>query len=444
MFKKLLCSFTLLALLTVGSSCLAADPVAVQPVTPGKINQLANGIKIVTLNGSYHDMGVQYGNLLQSDLKYWVQQYKTIWAKVAPGMSSDLTKHLIDGVNTPYASKKLKDFVAGMADGSGINKADLFMLDYALTFDFVFNPIGDAERNIINKLFPKPACTFVSAYGTTSNNGHTLIGRNLDLQKSLAIKDYNSIVTIMHPNNRDHKVATLGFVGFPAGYALINLDNNVFVEYNTGNSSASGYDLTPGSLDLINLSFNAVTEPANTDAKSTATYLKNKPTLSPAFFGVADRNSVYAVQHPIKGARMDTDTMAKGLVAFTNVYLNAGQGITLTINNASQAVNGAQQKLDTPARGMVRYQNIVNFAQGKQTAKEKISLEDLKTLISTDLSDGGTFIGGYEQQGTKFYCEDDSTLGAVALDLSDLSKVYWLRYDYKNRIKGWDVVSLLQ
>jgi hypothetical protein len=400
----------------------------------GILTQHSSGVRIVRLYGNYYEMGLQYGYLLRDDLRTWADYYNNTWKTANPLIYNFITKEILEEGNKIFISQKIKDFLAGEQLTSGMSKTDVYLLAECLAFDYMFSgtiPLGSGA-----------ACTFVGAFGSATG-GHTIVARNLDLQKPLAVRDYNSVITIMHPTNGDHKVATMGFVGFPQGYALLNLDNYVFTEYNTGNSADSGTDPFPGSLDMMDVAFEAVAEKTNTDAKSTAEYIKAKKLLSPAFFGVADRNEVFVVQRPMKdNGVISQNTLVTGITGVTNVFLDSNlAGVKLTIYNASTAVDAPDKHLDTPARGMVRWVNLVSYFQQHPSG---LDIEAMKGIISKNIADSGAFITGYEVQGTNTYCKSDATFGSVVIDLSDLTKVNWLRYDYSTQNKTWDVIDLTQ
>ncbi|MEI6509589.1 MAG: hypothetical protein WCO14_01435 [bacterium] len=407
-------------------------------ISHSSLSVLENGINVVRLKGSYFEMGWQYGHHLKVQLKKWADYYNTTWKEANPKFYNALSKMILEWTNRLYMSPKMKSFLAGMSFTSGLSPSDIYMLNQCLAFDYAFSEkIG---------LLPGASCTFVGAYGSATN-GRTIVGRNLDLQRSLAVRDYNSVVTVMQPANGDHRIATFGFVGFPQGYALLNLDNTVFVEYNTGNSSDYGMNLLPGSRDMINLAFEAVTEKSNIDAATTASYLRTAQLLSPAFFGVADRGSVLVVERPslVKGT-ITRDSIRPGINGVTNAFINAygplrGPLVHLTVTMTVPDDN-APDKIgipnDTPAKGIRRWLQLNDYFN-KQTGL--VGIETIKAIVSLNIEEKGVFITGYETNDY-FTCKSDTTFGSVVMDLSDLQHVWWLRYDYATMNKTWDSIDL--
>lgn|GEM_PF-1601939 len=390
------------------------------------------GIRIVSLKGSYLEMGMQYGYHMKTELHQWANYYNSVWSSANPLIYNFITIRALEAGNKLFLSQKIKDFIDGEALTSGLSITNAYLLDQCLAFDYMFSGhIGEITG---------AACTFIGAYGSATG-GHTIVARNLDLQKPLAVRDYNSVITIMNPSNGDHKIATFGFVGFPQGYALMNLDNVVFTEYNTGNSADHGTDILPGSKDMMDVAFDAITEKSNTDAQTTAEYLKAARLLSPAFFGVADKGNVFVVQRPMKAVGIITrNSLGQGINGVTNVFLDSAiNGVKLSIYNASTAVDAPEKDLDTPARGMVRWTNLVSYFSAHSSG---LDINSLKTIISTDIAENGVFIGGYESTGTNAYCKQDATFGSVVIDLNDLTNIWWLRYDYSTMNKTWDNVDL--
>lgn len=399
------------------------------------VDVTSGGVKVLKLKGTYFEMGWQYGHLLKDDLKKWAQYYNTTWKDANPLIYNVITKHIYEDVTSSFLSPKMKNFLAGVIIRTGMSKADVYLLNQCLGFDYM---LGSNVKDT------GAACTFVGAYGTATQGGGTIVGRNLDLQRPLAVRDYNSVITIMQPTTGDNRVATLGFVGLPQGYALLNLDHTVFVEYNTANAAdyvEVNFSQLLGARDMINTAFEAAIDRANTNAATTAGYLQSARLLSPTFFGVADKSMVYVVQRPaLTQGRISTDSIASGINGVTNVFLDKDIfGTRLSIYNASTAVDAPDKKLDTPARGMVRWENLNTYFKG---LSGPVDVEALKTIISRNIADGGVFITGYESKGTNSYCESDATFGSVVINLNDLSQVWWLRYDYLTRNKTWDRIDL--
>ncbi len=399
----------------------------------GKLYQHPTGITIVSLKGNYYEMGRQYGTLLKSKLQQWAQYYNSQWKSANPHIYNFITKWVFEQGNKLYMSPKIKDFLAGEALTSGLTLSDVYLLDMCLSFDYMFSG---------HITLPKgAACTFVGAYGSATG-GHTFVGRNLDLQRPLAVRDYNSIITIMQPSNGDHRIATFGFIGFPQGYAMINLDNTVFTEYNTGNSSDSRTNPLLGSQTMMDVAFDAITNKNNTDALTTAEDLSTRQLLSPTCFGVADKNVVYVVQRPISAPGViNMNSLGVHINGVTNVFLDDLSGIKLSINNADSAADGYTKGLDTPGRGMVRWVHLVNYFKAHPS---NLDINSIKTIVSLNIAEGGAFITGYETEGTNSYCQQDATFGSVVIDLNDLTQVWWLRYDYATKNKTWDNVDLTQ
>lgn len=400
------------------------------------VDVTSGGVKVLKLKGTYFEMGWQYGHLLKDDLKKWAQYYNSTWKDANSYLYNVITRNIYEDVTSAFLSPKMKNFLAGVIVRTGMSKGDVYLLNQCLGFDYMLG------SNV--KEAGGAACTFVGAYGTATQGGTTIVGRNLDLQRPLAVRDYNSVITIMQPTTGDNRVATLGFVGLPQGYALLNLDRTVFVEYNTANAAdyvEVNLSQLLGARDMINTAFEAAIDRANTNAATTAGYLQSARLLSPTFFGVADKSMVYVVQRPaLAQGRISTDSIASGINGVTNVFLDKDIfGTRLSIYNASTAVDAPDKKLDTPARGMVRWENLNTYFKG---LSGPVDVEALKTIISRNIADGGVFITGYESKGTNSYCESDATFGSVVINLNDLSQVWWLRYDYLTRNKTWDRIDL--
>jgi len=421
--------------IAVSVSCKKSSGTVTTGGGQGKLFQHSTGITILALQGTYYEMGTHYGRLMKDSLQKWAAYYNTTWKAANPEAYNFVTEKILEVGNDLFLSDKIKDFLDGIVLTSGLGKKDVYRLDQCLAFDYMFSGHIPLPKGA--------ACTFAGAFGTATVDGHTIVARNLDLQRPLAVRNYNSVITIMHPSNGDHKVATLGFVGFPQGYALINLDNSVFTEYNTGNSADKGTDPDLTSRDMMDLAFDAITEKTNTDAQTTAEFLRTKRLLSPAFFGVADKNTVLVVQRAIHDTGVVAqNSLGNSINGVTNIFLDSTIHKTkLNIYNASAGINAPDSGLDTPARGKVRWDNMAGYFKSTSSG---IDINSMKIMISTDIGAGGVFIGGYEAEGTNTFCKTDATFGSVVLDMNDFSQLWWLRYDYATKNKTWDNVDLTQ
>ena len=433
LFSGLAAAVTLIIIISLGNYGCKKTTSEPEPVTSqGVLYTHSSGITILSLKGTYYLMGTHYGRLMKDSLQKWANYYNTTWHDANPVVYNYVTSKILETGNDLFLSDKIKDFLDGIVLTSGLSKNDVYRLDQCCAFDYMFSGNPTISKGA--------ACTFIGAYGAATG-GHTIIARNLDLQRPLAVRNYNSVITIMHPINGDHMVATFGFVGFPQGYALLNLDNSVFTEYNTGNSADAGTDPDLTSRDMMDLAFDAITEKGNTNAQNTAEYLRTGRLLSPSFFGVADQGNVLVVQRAIHDTGVIAqNSLGNNINGMTNVFLDSTIHKTkLNIYNASTAIDAPEQVKDTPARGMVRWVHIVSYFT---THPSGLDVNAMKTIISTDIADSGVFIGGYESQGTNSFCKTDATFGSVVIDLNDLTQVWWLRYDYATKNKTWDNVDL--
>jgi len=427
-------TFIIVLIAAIFSGCKSKSDDSVPAEQQGKLVSHPSGIKIVSVKGTYFEMGKQYGTLMKADLQKWAKYYDSTWKSDNPVVYNYITKIIFEAGNSLFMSPKIKDFLDGAVVTSGLTRANIYLLDMCLSFDYMFSSKIPLKSGA--------GCTFIGAFGTATG-GHSIIGRNLDLQRPLAVRDYNSVITIMHPTNGDHNIATFGFVGFPQGYGMLNLDNSVFTEYNTGNSADIWTDPLPGSRTMMDVAFDAITEKTNTNAATTAEFLKSRPLLSPTFFGVADKSIVLVVQRPISATGIITqNSLATGINGVTNVFLDSLiNGVKLHIYNSDSSANGYIDKKDTPGRGMVRWVHIEKYFAAHPAP---VDINSIKTIISKNIADGGVFITGYEVEGTNSYCQQDATFGSLVIDLNDLTQVWWLRYDYASQNKTWDHVDMTQ
>ena len=99
--------------------------VSVSYAAPQK--QQVGGIHVVSLSGTYHEMGVQYGQLLQNELKQALAILKEFYV-TEQGIAYD---KVIKQANLLYARfpTDYQIFIQGVAEGAAIPLADAIVLN---------------------------------------------------------------------------------------------------------------------------------------------------------------------------------------------------------------------------------------------------------------------------------------------------------------------------
>lgn len=166
---------------------------------------------IVVVSGSWHDMGVQFGQ----------QAWDAIERCIAEGMSSVLASR--GSLSAAYSEEALytatyadvfpqmKELLDGIAEGCGHSFEEVCLAYYDFTPEA---PIEDSHE-----------CSHVAAWGNATENGDMLVAFNADT--SWSAENYLPAV-VAFPSDGNAFISSMGFYG-----TLLN-DKGVVVEYSAG------------------------------------------------------------------------------------------------------------------------------------------------------------------------------------------------------------------
>lgn len=181
----------------------------------------SNTLWILNLEGSYTDMGRQYGALLKNELAT---------------LDGELEKILGRNFSVPSVVAAVKNqmepredlLLTGMEQESGLSRYQLERLNTSLFF------IYDS------------GCSAFAATGAQTESGFTIAGRNFDNPRGefSRILRGNSILVIFNPkdqftgngSHRDNSVAIMTQIGWLYGLTTLN-SKGIYLEYNNGMNS---------------------------------------------------------------------------------------------------------------------------------------------------------------------------------------------------------------
>lgn len=208
--KKRIMLLTMFLLLA--GSVLAANDFDNQVITKGKITTFQSGtlnqtleLPVLTLKGTYYEMGLQYGVLLRDQIREVFKLFAVIIDSV-PTMESRFSQM------EQKLPQKYRDELRGIAKGSGLTYRQMVFLAYGA---------GRLE----------PSCTVLYA-----NLGDRVIhGRNFDYDPSF-LGDYPVVVQYNPPGEQSY--TNFGVVSYPGFFNGIN-QNGISITLNFG---AGTYD----------------------------------------------------------------------------------------------------------------------------------------------------------------------------------------------------------
>lgn len=180
----------------------------------GKLFNTAEGLTVLDIKGTESEMGYAHGFLLGHKIKYMVEY--TVWLS----KSLDNYNSLHDNIVPNYllrSSGNYKDELKAILQGAVASGADMYVESLGRNWDitdlWVINTIPD---------WAGAGCSGVGLWGSCTENGQTLIGRNLDF-----FVDPNGylnqlyVMIIFRGNNNRYDIVSFalpGYIGIISGF----------------------------------------------------------------------------------------------------------------------------------------------------------------------------------------------------------------------------------
>lgn len=215
-------------------------------------------LPVVVMNGSYKEMGQQYGDLAKDRLLGARDGWKKIF--VDSGTLSFESIHEVLG--RPFfmsAPKVRKDLYAGIAETSGLSLEEVVVLDNWLSLTLLGRRAG---------------CSSYVAWGSRTVDGTAYMGRNLDFPafaRELMAKF--GVLAVLNPVGGDYGVAGIGIAGTVSAFDDAINSEGLYFEFNNGVGSiepvmySNRYDLPSymgetlarySTIDQLRVVFNSV------------------------------------------------------------------------------------------------------------------------------------------------------------------------------------------
>ena len=170
-----------------------------------------NAQEVVYVNGSWFDMGRQYGLQQKDQLENnWTAVMASIYAEADDAAYNKAMGQILKHYEEDEPS--VFDFLSGVADGAGISKEDAVVAvmgssvlnsDLMMHYDPEGSKTDDSERS--------KTCMNVSAWGDMTQDGHHLGGANLDALSATPAAMFSSMIS--YPKHGNAVIASGGLQG---------------------------------------------------------------------------------------------------------------------------------------------------------------------------------------------------------------------------------------
>ncbi|KUJ73291.1 C45 family autoproteolytic acyltransferase/hydolase [Ruegeria profundi] len=352
-------------------------------------------IRLMTLSGSWHEMGVQYGTLAKADME-------PMWdALVAPmiknGWTTEEDARELWGKNIyERASRRKQQFFDGLAEGMGWPVDKVVLLDQ-----------GGIMAVYQAKMHSFSGCSSLYASGAATVDGNTYVARNMDWGEEFC--NFKTYCTVFNPVDGSNSVASVTWPGWTFPVTAIN-DKGVYVDMHDG-TSMGGQVIAAARPCFEHRVFDFLCDGDSTSAVS-ARFGATRVEF-PSIWGIADASGdKCSYETTLYDSRRRLPDGDGDVLAVVNTFLNQDWGLHIR---------------DTISNSLTRYKNVEARAadsHGKLDAAKMREIFEL-TLFNED--------GSFRENGgpTKPKKQDaDLTNYTIAADLNNLQ--LWVRLPPSN------------
>ena len=313
----------------------------------GGIRAEMDGIAVVSLYGTWREMGRQYGMLMKKELDevyYFVEtiiEYSVGNADKAAGIIETQTKQM------PYS---ISEFLAGASETSGLTVWQLQAV------------------NAVERIGGLPKCSAAFCWGDYTS-GPLIIGRNYDYSEAFALLKDDVAVTVYHPADGSLATATIGYAGEIYAVNAIN-EKGIFMELNNGKPSANikSPDFRITGTTML---FEAMFETDELDDWELFFHTTN--CSSSYIINLADSSLARSYEWCPIGVKQGGADLPEGLLVSTNYYVNPDWLFATPSDTASW-------------EGLTRRGNLISLCEA---SKGRIDEQIMMNIIETPLEEGG-------------------------------------------------------
>ncbi len=186
----------------------------------------AGSINIINLEGTYRQMGRQYGALVGGYLKNFHRDILKLFIEER-GHSLDRVNQYARDLFSTYPWR-FKEIIHGMAETSGLNLEDHLVIN---AFEhYLFNPAFAHDNGTVG-------CSAIATWGSCTKNRKLIFGRNYDFGHDVALFKKYLTVAVFNPLESAIPVAIVTFCGTLNATTVMN-SKGLFLELNNGGKSA--------------------------------------------------------------------------------------------------------------------------------------------------------------------------------------------------------------
>ena len=306
-----------------------------------------NGIAVVSLYGTWREMGRQYGMLMKDRLDEVFFFVNTIIEYSVGNAEKARSIVAVQTAQTPY---RIREFFEGAAETSGLTTEQLQAV------------------NAVERIGGLPKCSAAFCWGEYTS-GPLVIGRNYDYSDAFGLLKDDVVVTVYHPADGSLATATVGYAGEIYAVNAIN-EKGIFLELNNGKPSAnikSPNSRITGTTALFSEMFEA------DELEDWDLFFNTTNCSSSYIINVADSSRALSYEWCPVDVKQGGKDLPDGLLVSTNYYVNPDWLFAVPSDAASW-------------EGLTRRKNLIALCEAE---KGKIDEQAMMKIIGTPLEAGG-------------------------------------------------------
>jgi len=337
----------LLFSLVIAAGCITSIPVspAGNPEMTfvssfeGGDRYLAGNYTVILLEGSYREMGRQYGGLMKIEL---LAEYAMLTSTLEDrGYTIDYLRSYA-AAGTQFQPERMKEIARGMAETTGLTEEDISILYYGPAL-YLTMPAG---------------CSYLAVWGDYTKDGSVIVSRNWDLPDLVNKFNPYYVLAVYRPTDGSNSVATFG----PAGSRPETLMNSagLFIADDNSGLVPVGQDDRP---DLISEFFRLMLDYSDLSGLKTAV-LTTRPNLA-WIVDVGSPEGAYVFE-----------------VGLTETKIRTGDGVVAAANHF---VDPSWNLTSSPAAHSIsRYTNLLSQAAAAKGTIDAAKMMQIRDVLLTD------------------------------------------------------------
>ena len=306
-----------------------------------------NNISVVSLYGTWREMGRQYGMLMKDELREVYDFVENIIAYSSENAERAESIFALDKTQIPY---RILEFMEGASETSGLTTDQMMAV------------------NAVERIGGLPKCSAVFCWDDYASE-ELIIGRNYDYSDAFAPLKDDMVITVYHPSDGSLAVAAIGYAGEINTYNAIN-EKGIFMELNNGTPSTNiktQTDRIPGTTMLFFAMFEI------DELKDWELFFNTAACSSSYIINVADSQSANSYEWCPIGVKKGNTDMPDGLLVSTNYYVNQDWLFAMPSDESSW-------------QALTRRSNLITLCEN---AKGMTDARIMQEIIETPFESGG-------------------------------------------------------